>query len=750
MGLSYTEVLAAASGTISRVQWYDNRPECHGPTLNSACGYGLHIYIQHNNGYITRYAHLSATAFALNISGTSVASGQIIGTSGNTGWTTGPHLHFEVKDQNGGPIDPFNPSLWKDGEWATPSRPIPAPVNGGEIVVDDTTNSTNGFSKGGGGGFQNSCAGDCQGWVSATAGLNSHIYHTPADRVNNPIDQWAQWVPPGIPSGGAVYEVFVYIPDTNATSWQAPYVISHADGISQAVVDQNGLNNQWVSIGTYRMNPGNSVWTHDATGEALGSHCGANAWCELGVDAVKFVRRGTVYAPDTRYSNGWTSEVTLRNNGGGLAKTLVKFLDSNGSVVCSNLPTLSAKQSITLSCNNSQIVATTLDASQDTSLSVTNKRTSSPYSSGSYAGIVANKTSSTFYVPLASRLLASASGQLSNSELEIQNAGTAPVNVNIQMIGAAGVWGNYNKPTVAIPGSGSFNYNLSLENAANLPNGWYGSAVVSVSGSGKIAVISNFRTGSNTVQTFNAFNAESLSTNWRIPLFTSRLANGLSTPIAIQNLSSAMIPINGVTLNCTVDPSSSGTNFTKQNTTAIPVNGAYYFNPVTDTSFQGNWYGSCTLSSGGNNVVSFVQMRYVGAGNTDNAAAYEAMRGNGTDKRAVFPLYQKILTDGSATAVTIQNLSSTSAANVTFVYAGLPNLPANCSASINATIPANGSLIHNHRINSGANSVTQLGTNCSGSLLVTSDQPIDGFIQLTNVNNPAGDTFMAHNAITTP
>ncbi len=457
-----------------------------------------------------------------------------------------------------------------------------------------------------------------------------------------------------------------------------------------------------------------------------------------------------VYLPEVKGPNP-VSSITVRNNSGtDTAQVNTTYFLANGTVVNQRTDTLSPNGSLTFAPTGIVPDSAIVVGSQDVSVAVSKQRTASPYSGGAYAGIPAAKTSSTFYVPLVGRLLPAAGGLVSNSELAIQNAGTAPVDVTLQMIGAVNVWGNYTKPIVTIPANGSFTYDLSLENAANLPNGWYGSAVVSASGNGKLAVTSNFRTGNNIVQTFNAFSAESLSTVWRVPLFTARLTNGLSTPISLQNLSGAAIPVNGITLNCTVDPGSSGTSFMKQNTAAIAVNGAYYFNPVTDMSFQGNWYGSCTVTSGNANVVSFVQMRYVGAGNTDNAAAYESIRGNGTDKRAIFPLYQKVLNNGSATAVTIQNLNPTASANVTFVYTGAPGTAANCSATIAATIPANGSLIHNHRITSGANSVSQLGTNCAGSLFVTSDQAIDGFIQLTNINNPTGDTFMAHNALTLP
>ncbi len=57
------------------------------------CSYGLNIVIRHDQGYETRYAHLSTIGVKL---GQFVEVGQSIGISGATGRATGPHLHFEV------------------------------------------------------------------------------------------------------------------------------------------------------------------------------------------------------------------------------------------------------------------------------------------------------------------------------------------------------------------------------------------------------------------------------------------------------------------------------------------------------------------------------------------------------------------------------------------------------------------------------------------------------------------------------
>ena len=87
-----TSVVAMANGTVTFASsgWND--------------GYGTVIYVDHGNGYQTRYAHLSR----LNVRmGQAVKSGQVIGYSGNTGNSSGPHLHFEIR-LNGTPNNPMN------------------------------------------------------------------------------------------------------------------------------------------------------------------------------------------------------------------------------------------------------------------------------------------------------------------------------------------------------------------------------------------------------------------------------------------------------------------------------------------------------------------------------------------------------------------------------------------------------------------------------------------------------------------
>src|SRR5690606_15385200 len=76
-------------------------------TFAQRSGGGGHVIkVRHNATYQTAYKHLSGYAKGIR-SGAHVQQGQVIGYTGNTGMSTGPHLHFEFY-QNGNYIDPLS------------------------------------------------------------------------------------------------------------------------------------------------------------------------------------------------------------------------------------------------------------------------------------------------------------------------------------------------------------------------------------------------------------------------------------------------------------------------------------------------------------------------------------------------------------------------------------------------------------------------------------------------------------------
>lgn len=84
-----TPVCAAAAGKVIYAGW-DNG------------GYGIQVEIDHFNGIVTKYAHLSRVAVQV---GDTVLRGHVIGYVGSTGYSTAPHLHYEVIE-NGVKVDP--------------------------------------------------------------------------------------------------------------------------------------------------------------------------------------------------------------------------------------------------------------------------------------------------------------------------------------------------------------------------------------------------------------------------------------------------------------------------------------------------------------------------------------------------------------------------------------------------------------------------------------------------------------------
>lgn len=84
-----TPVTATANGSVILAQWAE--------------GYGLLVVLDHGYGYRTYYGHLSKILVHLN---QKIKRGQVIGLVGDTGTSTGPHLHYEVQVNN----NPVNPA----------------------------------------------------------------------------------------------------------------------------------------------------------------------------------------------------------------------------------------------------------------------------------------------------------------------------------------------------------------------------------------------------------------------------------------------------------------------------------------------------------------------------------------------------------------------------------------------------------------------------------------------------------------
>ena len=96
-----TPIFAAGNGTIIKAQW--------------DAGYGRRVEVQHANGYVTAYNHMSGFARGIK-EGLRIKQGQVLGFLGSSGLSTGPHLHYEVM-VNGHFVDPMRVKLARTREF---------------------------------------------------------------------------------------------------------------------------------------------------------------------------------------------------------------------------------------------------------------------------------------------------------------------------------------------------------------------------------------------------------------------------------------------------------------------------------------------------------------------------------------------------------------------------------------------------------------------------------------------------------
>jgi murein DD-endopeptidase MepM/ murein hydrolase activator NlpD len=277
LNLWFEPVLSAAAGTVIRAGWYD-------PT-NHSSAFGLWAAIDHGNGYVTAYGHLSSLAV---YNGEKVGIQWPLGTSGTTGSSTGPHLHYSVYYlPNWYATDPFgwsgnypDPNIVPDyylfvSNPATNNTVPDLSGNGSKIypgatMVDDGTSDWSSTGS----------------WATATSStdINGNLHYTATS--SGSATATATWQPQ-LPASG-YYDVGVFVNDNHASSSWAPYTITSADpnnpntpvthtidldeshiGSFQGPYGWVNTGPQWISLGVYYFNtalPGH-VMLSNATGE---------------------------------------------------------------------------------------------------------------------------------------------------------------------------------------------------------------------------------------------------------------------------------------------------------------------------------------------------------------------------------------------------------------------------------------------------------------------------------------------------
>lgn len=274
--MHFEPVLSSASGTVIDAGWYNSQ--------NHSDSFGLWVAINHGNGFANVYGHLSALTVSV---GEHVGDLWQIGTTGTTGASTGPHLHFgtyyypawQATDPFGWSGKYADPNTVPDHNlWTTGGTDAPVPLLAshgknlapGAILVDD---SSPGWSHTGNWSSAKSSSdiGGSLHWTSTTSGSATA---TATWQTSVPVDGY--------------YEVGAFVDNNHASSGWASYTIYSGDPAHPASVlkhrveiDQEhvgtfqspfgGVNTgpQWIGLGTYYFKSGQPgrVVLSNATGE---------------------------------------------------------------------------------------------------------------------------------------------------------------------------------------------------------------------------------------------------------------------------------------------------------------------------------------------------------------------------------------------------------------------------------------------------------------------------------------------------
>jgi murein DD-endopeptidase MepM/ murein hydrolase activator NlpD len=119
MDAGSTPILAAADGVVARTEdgHYDR---CHATSSGVSCdGNPMEpnlVVLDHPSGIRTRYLHMKSGSVAVEV-GEEVTCGQVLGLVGSSGFSSMPHLHFEVTDLDGSHIDPYAGPFSQPESW---------------------------------------------------------------------------------------------------------------------------------------------------------------------------------------------------------------------------------------------------------------------------------------------------------------------------------------------------------------------------------------------------------------------------------------------------------------------------------------------------------------------------------------------------------------------------------------------------------------------------------------------------------
>ena len=202
-GIGKVPVIASKAGTVvyptskAQTSYADNGYIGN----NDGWGYGNHVIIDHGDGIYTLYAHMAKDSITV-MSGDTVAQGQVIGKIGNSGNSTGTHLHFEMRkgsNDSSHRVDPLNyvdPKNPRNGASSTPGSCSSGSSSLATAFVNLAVSQKNDPSASGGQKYRNFLCPSCNYYAWCAAFVSWNIYNTEynGQKLSDIINFKSTWV----------------------------------------------------------------------------------------------------------------------------------------------------------------------------------------------------------------------------------------------------------------------------------------------------------------------------------------------------------------------------------------------------------------------------------------------------------------------------------------------------------------------------------------------------------------------------
>lgn len=263
-----TDVLATRGGTVLLMKMNSMLGGCSNQYANDA----NYVLIDHGDGTAGLYMHVEGNSSDFQV-GEQVEAGDVIARVGLTGWTCGPHLHFQVQQICGSwwcqsvAAEFFGAGTIDFPESAVSENcgPCTADLGGGQTTISESEAQC--FDR------------LTKWWWEGGEGLDNHHWYTYATAAAQPETRGRWRFSVSVPGD---YEVEVHVP-SSAQSNGATYAVHHAGGVDEVAVDQASQKN-WQPLGSFYFDGGGDEYLElpDNTGEPEGD------LIPLAFDSVRF------------------------------------------------------------------------------------------------------------------------------------------------------------------------------------------------------------------------------------------------------------------------------------------------------------------------------------------------------------------------------------------------------------------------------------------------------------------------------